>query len=113
MNKTPDFVIIPLEALLPVFSSEQFPSQCIKDIIQVLVHSYPHQEYNDGLWVVMEKNIPLDQMTANQLQALEVRLELLSHSCDNYIQSYLGRYSDNYVFHKWVEPWTVVFKKNQ
>ena len=79
-------------------------------LFECLCRSFPHSQYDEDVWWILEKTVDFDQMTAAQLENLEFSIQDTCVILDRILHQYLFPYEDDYAYHQMLEPWTVVMR---
>lgn len=107
----PEYVIIDISELSIWVDKLHLPESVVRDLIMIMMHGYPYGQYTDGLFVVLEKHLNFDNMAASHLDNLEIMLEQMCQHADSLITMKISGYEDAYKFVNWLEPWSVIFRK--
>jgi len=109
--KLPEYVIIDVSDLRVWVDRLHLPESVVRDLIIIMMHGYPYGQYTDGLFVVLENHLNFDNMAASHLDNLEITMMQMCENADSVIAIKLSGYDDQYKFVSWLEPWSVVFRR--
>lgn len=106
-------VIIRLNVDLYRSHLTMFNDETIRQIVKIMVYSYPEGQYMDGIYHYLENVIDMSLASIIYLENLDISLEGLCMELDKDIRAQLYPYEDRYRFLNWIEPWSVLLELNR
>jgi len=108
----PMYVVLDVSRFIDWKYRFRVEEETLAEMLKMILYSYPFGIFADGIWELLETAMDFDHMSDVHLQNLDIAIEELCFDVDAYIRVMLGGVADEYRYYQWLNPWSVVLKRN-